>query len=155
MTEGPMYELAISRIFDAPRDLVYRAFVEPDQLAEWFGPVGFTVPRDCVEVEAKTGGYQRLVMVSDDDPAVRSPVSATFTEVIENELLVGEQRAEGIPGYEGPVTMVLRLEFHEEPGGRTRLELRQGPYPEPLEEDARAGWNSSFGKLDHLLARRR
>ncbi len=152
MTEEATYELAISRVFDAPRELVYRAFVDPDQLAQWFGPVGFVVPRDTVGVDARVGGYQRLVMVSADDPSFRSPVDATFTEVVENELLVGEQRAEGVPGMEGTLTMRLRLEFHDEPGGRTRLELRQGPYSRAVEADARQGWQSSFTKLDDLLA---
>jgi uncharacterized protein YndB with AHSA1/START domain len=152
MTTEPSYELAISRVFDAPRELVYQAFTDPDQLAQWFGPVGFVVPRDTVEVDARPGGYQRFVMVNADDPSQRSPVDATFTEVIENELLVGEQNLDGIPGFEGRGTMALRLEFHEEPGGKTRLELRQGPFSREMEEGSREGWGSSFGKLDDLLA---
>lgn len=152
MTEGTSYELSISRIFDAPRELVYQAFVDPDQLAQWFGPVGWVVPRDTVAVDARPGGYQRFVMVNAEDPSQRSPVDATFTEVIENELLVGEQSAEGIQGFEGIATMALRLEFHDEPGGKTRLELRQGPFSREMEAGSREGWNSSFGKLDDLLA---
>ncbi|HYK69097.1 MAG TPA: SRPBCC domain-containing protein [Streptosporangiaceae bacterium] len=155
MNAEPTYELEISRIFDAPRELVYQAFVDSDQIAQWFGPVGWVVPRDTVDVDARPGGYQRFVMVNADDPSQRSPVSATFTEVIENQLLVGEQSAEGIPGFEGIATMTLRLEFHDEPGGKTRLELRQGPFSRSLEEGSREGWNSSFGKLDDLLAARR
>jgi uncharacterized protein YndB with AHSA1/START domain len=149
-----MYELEISRIFNAPRELVYQAFTDPDQLAQWFGPVGWVVPRDTVDIDARPGGYQRFVMVNADDPSQRSPVSATFTEVVPNELLVGEQSVEGIPGFEGVATMTLRLEFHEEPGGKTRLELRQGPFTHQLEEGSREGWNSSFGKLDDLLTGR-
>jgi uncharacterized protein YndB with AHSA1/START domain len=155
VTEGTTHGLAISRVFDAPRELVYQAFVDPDQLAQWFGPVGFVVPRDTVAVDARVGGYQRFVMVSADDPSVRSPVDATFTEVVANELLVGEQRAEGIPGFEGVATMTLRVEFHDEPGGKTRLELRQGPFTEEMRAGSRDGWMSSFTKLDDLLARTR
>jgi uncharacterized protein YndB with AHSA1/START domain len=155
VTEATTYELAITRIFDAPRDVVYQAFVDPDQLAQWFGPVGFVVPRDTVAVDARVGGYQRFVMVSADDPSVRSPVDATFTEVVANELLVGEQRVEGIPGFEGVATMTLRLEFHGEPGDKTRLELRQGPFTSQMRADSREGWTSSFTKLDDLLQRTR
>jgi uncharacterized protein YndB with AHSA1/START domain len=155
VTAQTSYELAISRVFDAPRDLVYQAFVDPDQLAQWFGPVGFVVPRDTVAVDARVGGYQRLVMVSADDDSVRSPIDATLTEVVENELLVGEQRVEGIPGHAGVATMSLRLEFHDEPGGKTRLELRQGPFSQQLRADSQIGWMSSFTKLDDLLARTR
>jgi uncharacterized protein YndB with AHSA1/START domain len=152
MTEETMYELAITRVFDAPRELVYQAFVDPDQLAEWFGPVGFTVPRETVAIDARVGGYQRFVMSSVDDPSLRSPIDATFTEVAPNGLLVGEQEVIGIPGFEGVAKMTLRLEFHDEPGGKTRLELRQGPYSQRVEADARAGWMSSFTKLDSMLA---
>lgn len=154
MTAETSYELAMTRVFDAPRELVYQAFVDPDQIAQWFGPVGWSVPRDTVEVEARPGGVQRFVMVNADDPSQRSPVDATFTEVVENELLVGEERVEGIPGFEGTARMTIRLEFHDEPGGRTRLELRQGPFSREMEAGSREGWNSSFSKLDDLLAGR-
>jgi uncharacterized protein YndB with AHSA1/START domain len=143
-------DLVITRIFDAPRELVYRAFTDPDQLAAWFGPVGFSVPRDSVDVDAKVGGHQRFTMVNDADPAQASPVDATFVEVIENELLVGEEDTSGIPEFAG-ATMRMRLEFHDEPGGRTRLVLTQGPYQPEIIEVAREGWNSSFTKLDKLI----
>jgi len=150
MTQStPTKELVITRIFDAPRELVYRAFTDPDQIAQWFGPVGYSVPRDTVEIDVRVGGHQRFVMVSDDG-SMRSPVNATFTEVIENELLVGSERWEGIPG-QAAADMYLRLEFHEE-GGKTRLVLRQGPYTDEVEGLAREGWGSSFTKLDALLA---
>jgi uncharacterized protein YndB with AHSA1/START domain len=152
MTDQPStHELVITRIFDAPRDLVYRAFTDPDQLAQWFGPVGFTVPRDTVDIDAQVGGHQRFVMVSDENPSWTSPVDAQFTEVIENELLVGTQEVEGIPGTQGVVSMSLRLEFHDE-GGKTRLLLRQGPFTKEMEDGSRDGWLSSFTKLDTLLA---
>ncbi|MBO4208764.1 SRPBCC family protein [Micromonospora echinofusca] len=144
-------ELVITRVFDAPRELVYRAFTDPDQLAQWFGPVGFSVPRDTVDIDARVGGHQRFTMVSDHDPAMSSTVNATFTEVVENELLVGTETAEGVPGVAEGTVFSLRVEFHDE-DGRTRLVLRQGPYTAEMEGMARAGWLSSFGKLDTLLA---
>jgi uncharacterized protein YndB with AHSA1/START domain len=144
-------ELVITRLFDAPRELVYRAFVDPNQLAKWFGPVGFSVPRDTIDVDARVGGTFRLVMVSDADPNVKSPVNATFTEVIENELLVGSEDWEGVPGVQGFTRMHMRIELHDEQG-KTRLVLRQGPYTEAMEGDARVGWESSFTRLDALLA---
>jgi uncharacterized protein YndB with AHSA1/START domain len=146
-------ELTISRVFDAPPELVYRAFVDADQLGQWFGPVGYSVPFESVHSDAEPGGHQRLVMVNDDDPADRSTIDLTFTEVIENELLVGHQDVLGIPGTTGNVRFHLRLEFHAEPGGKTRLELRQGPFHGQLGTDAADGWESSFTKLDSLLRR--
>jgi uncharacterized protein YndB with AHSA1/START domain len=141
--------IEITRIFDAPRELVYRAFTDPDQLAQWFGPVGCWVPRDSIEVDARVGGHLRLVMTA---PDVRSPVGVTFTEVVENELLAGEIEAVGVPGVIGSLRVHLRLEFHDEGNGKTRLELRQGPFAAgQLGADTRSGWESSFTKLDALL----
>lgn len=146
MTEPAGFrELEITRYFDAPRELVYRAFVDPDQLARWFGPVGWSVPRETVDIDARPGGHQRFVMVSDADPAMRSPVDARFIEVVENGLLVGSGELQG-------VEMRTRLEFHDEPDGRTRLVLRQGPYTMEMEGRAQEGWVTSFTKLDALLA---
>jgi len=144
-------DLVITRIFDAPRDVVYRAFVDPDQLAAWFGPAGWSVPRDSVDIEAKVGGHQRMTMVNDADPTQTSPINATFVEVVENELLVGEEDISAMPELPGTV-MRMRIEFHDEPGGRTRLVLTQGPFQPEMAGPVRAGWTSSFGKLDGLLA---
>jgi uncharacterized protein YndB with AHSA1/START domain len=146
-----MTDLVITRIFDAPRPMVYRAFVDPDQLAAWFGPVGWSVPRDSVSVEAKPGGHQRFTMVNDADPTQSSPVDATFTEVIENELLVGEEDLSGMEAFDGD-TMRMRIEFSDEPDGKTRVVLTQGPYSDEWRSAANEGWNSSFTKLDALLA---
>jgi uncharacterized protein YndB with AHSA1/START domain len=148
-----MTDLVITRVFDAPRPMVYRAFVDPDQLAAWFGPVGWSVPRDSVSVEAKAGGHQRFTMVNDADPGQSSTVSATFVEVVENELLVGEEEVSGTDEVPGDgMRMRLRIEFHDEPGDRTRIVLTQGPYSPEWESGAREGWGSSFTKLDALLA---
>jgi uncharacterized protein YndB with AHSA1/START domain len=149
MTESPEQYLEITRVFDAPRELVYQAFVDPDQLAQWFGPVGYSVPRDTVDVDTRVGGHQRFVMVNDENPAERSDVNATFTEIVENELLVGSEEVQ-FPG-EPSVVMTLRLEFQDD-DGRTRLVLRQGPYTSVMEGNARVGWESSFTKLDKILS---
>jgi uncharacterized protein YndB with AHSA1/START domain len=146
-----MTDLSITRIFDAPRELVYRAFVDPGQLSQWFGPVGFSVPRDSVDVDARAGGHQRFTMVSDANPNDANRIDATFTEVVEDSVLDGYQDVEGIPGTEGIVRFQLRIELHDEPGGKTRLELRQGPYTPEFKAGAAEGWESSFTKLDALL----
>ncbi|SDS18058.1 SRPBCC family protein [Actinoplanes derwentensis] len=146
-----MTDLVITRIFDAPRHLVYRAFTDPDQLAAWFGPIGWTVPRDTVDMDVQVGGHQRFTMINDEDPSQTSPANGTYVEVIENELLVGEESVAHIPAF-GTDVMRLRLEFFDEDGGRTRLVLTQGPFPEQWASGAREGWGSSFTKLDKVLA---
>jgi uncharacterized protein YndB with AHSA1/START domain len=144
-------ELVITRIFDAPRELVYRAFVDPDQISQWFGPAGWSVPRDTVDIDARPGGHQRLTMVNDEDASQASPVNATFEEVVENELLVGYEIVKGFPGLPDGSRLYMRLEFHDEGGNKTRLVIRQGPFTQELADMTREGWNSSFPKLDTLL----
>jgi uncharacterized protein YndB with AHSA1/START domain len=147
VTQGE--EISVSRIFDAPRELVYRAFVDPDQLCLWFGPAGFSMPCETVQIDARTGGFQRFVLVSDADPSHRTPVDVALSEVVEDELLV----AHADIGTEGTGRIRLRLEFLDQGGGRTRLELRQDPSRGEICGDPEAAWESSFTRLDSLLRR--
>ncbi len=149
---GTSTELVITRVFDAPRELVYRAFTDPDQLAQWFGPVGWSVPRDSVEMDVRPGGKQRFTMVNDADPSMASPVDGVFLEVVENELLVGAEEWDPTGDPSQSERLTLRIEFADE-DGKTRLTIRQGPYTEEIMGQAREGWGSSFTKLDALLAR--
>ena len=146
-------ELVISRDFDAPRERLFRAFTDPDEIAEWFGPAGFTVPRETVELDPQPGGHQRFVMVKQDDPQLTSPVNARFLDVVENEALIGTEEFVGVPGVQQPTTMTLRIEFRDLGDGRTRLIIQQGPYAAAMESAAKDGWDSSFSKLDALLRR--
>jgi uncharacterized protein YndB with AHSA1/START domain len=146
-----MTEVSISRYFDAPPALVYRAFVDPAHLAQWFGPLVFHCPVETIEVDARPGGHWRITMVNNDNPEWNSPIDTTFVEVIENQLLVGYDIAKGFPGIEDGTKLTLSLEFIEE-GEGTRLELRQGPFPDPMSEMSSVGWGQSFHKLDGLLA---
>ena len=150
MTEQT-YQVAISRYFAAPPELVYRAFTDPEQLAQWFGPLAFHVPLDSVDVDARPGGHWRMSMVSHLDPAMQSPISVTFTEVVENQLLVGYELAENFPGVPDGTKFTMTVELHPE-GEGTRLELRQGPFPEEMKERATVGWQQALAKLDGLLA---
>jgi len=145
------YDVNISHYFNASPALVYRAFTDREQLAQWFGPLMFTVPIDTVDVDARVGGHWRMTMVGKDNPEWRSPVYATFTEVVENKLLVGYEVAKDFPGIEDGTRMTLSIEFIPE-GEGTRVELRQAPISEEMRELTEVGWGQSFHKLDALLA---
>lgn len=150
MTQPIDDKVRITRVFDAPRALVFQAFTDPDQVAQWFGPVGYSAPRDELVIEPRAGGRERIVMVRDDDPSERVQLESVYTQVVVTELVAGHSVGSG-PG-EGN----FRFEFHDEPGGKTRLELTVWPLAgEPLAEEERAGllegWESSFTKLDRLL----
>ncbi len=144
------YELTISRYFKAPPAAVYRAFTDPDQLAQWFGPLVFHTPRNSIDMDVRPGGHWKLTMVNNDNADWCSPVDSTFVEVVENQLLVGYQIAQGIPGMVDGTRMTLSLEFTAE-GDGTRLLLRQGPFPEQSRELSEVGWTQSLFKLDALL----
>lgn len=144
------YEVTISRYFDAPPAMVYQAFTQPGQLAQWFGPLMYHVPLDTVDLDVRPGGHMRLSMVNNDDKS-SAPVNSTFVEVVENQLLVGYELAQGFPGIADGTRLSLSLEFIPE-GEGTRLELRQGMFPEFMREMSETGWTQSLYKLDALLA---
>ena len=147
-------QLHIERVFDAPRELVWKAFTDPDEFAQWFGPVGYTVPRDSIELDLRVGGRMRFEMVPDsDDYPPGGWSSGTYDEVVENELLVTHEDIEGdMAEMFGTNRIEMRLEFHVE-DGKTRLVVHQGPFKDDFVGNADAGWKSSFTKLDTLLAR--
>ena len=144
------YEMTLSRHFDAPPELVYQAFTDPVQLAQWFAPLTFHVPQSTVELDVRTGGSWKLTMVSNDNPEWTSPVDATFTEVVENRLLVGYEIAHGFPGVEDGTTITLTIEFLPD-GDGTLLKLTQGPFPEQWRDMTAVGWGQSLHKLAALL----
>jgi len=140
----------IHRHFAAPRERVYQAFTDEDQLAVWFAPIGVLVLRDTVSVDATVGGHRRLTMATYSGTTSWS-FNTTFTEVIENQRLVGYENATGLSDFETPGPTAFSLEFIDEEGG-TRLELREGPYSIEMEVVVREFWLQSFTKLDTLLA---
>jgi len=146
-------EVYIERVFDAPRELVWKAFTDPDEIAKWFGPVGYSVPRESVEVDLRVGGHQRLTMVPDDPSYPPGGTSeGVFDEIVEPEVLVVHEDLEGeMAELFGAERIDLRIELHDEEG-KTRLVVRQGPYRDAFAGNREEGWKSSFTKLDALLA---
>ena len=97
MSQATSQQCVITRIFDAPRELVYRAFVDPDQLAQWWGPDGCWLSRETVESDVRVGGHQRFVMMVTGRPEIRVQNDITFSRVVENELLVADMLVSGAP----------------------------------------------------------
>ncbi|NHN54837.1 hypothetical protein G9U51_03440 [Calidifontibacter sp. DB0510] len=126
----------------APRRL-FRALVDPEELAAWFGPDTSTVPVESVTIDPRVGGQWSLTLVDKQDPSQTSPANATITAYEEGRLLEAEETTEG-------ETYRLRLEVRPETAGST-LVVSQGPLPDNEIEAARAGWQASFGKLDQLV----
>lgn len=152
MTTTTVPQLALTRIFNAPRARLYEAFTDPDRLAAWWGPIGNSLPRDEIEFDVRPGGYQRWTEVSAADPHIRVNIHLDLTQVVDGELLEGTMHVSGrLPrGFE-PFETSMRLEFHDEADGRTRLEVRQW-LPEHLVSPSEGGWLEAFTKLDTTLA---
>lgn len=83
-SESSKYDLVMTRVFDAPRELVFKAWTETEHVTAWWGPKGFTNPR-C-EVDARVGGIMRIDMRAPD--GVVYPMSAVFQEIAEPSRLV-------------------------------------------------------------------
>ncbi len=115
------------------------------------GPIGNSLPRDEIEFDVRPGGYQRWTEVNAAVPGLRVHIHVDLTDVADGELLegvmhVGGRLQEGIEPFETR----LRVEFHDEADGRTRLEIRQW-LPEHLAHPSEAGWLQAFTKLDATL----
>jgi len=152
MTTTAAPQLTLTRIFNAPRSIVYRAFTDPDQFATWWGPFGNSIPRDQIDFDVRPGGHMQWHEFFVDDPEVWSDGRIDLTEVIDGELLDGHMRIAGsLPGGYEPFETRMRVEFHDEPDGRTRLLVSQWlreDYVAPTEN----GWGEAFAKLDATLA---
>jgi uncharacterized protein YndB with AHSA1/START domain len=134
-------QVVITRIFDAPRELVFRAWTEPAQVAKWFGPDGFDIPTDSVVIDLRVGGRFELRMVR-SEMGFEMALGYEILELVEPELLVLHHEAKPELGI--PNATVTRVELHDE-NGKTRMVLTDGPYTESAH--AETGWVQAFDKL--------
>jgi len=138
-------QILITRVFDAPRETVFRAWTEPEHVAQWFGPEGFETPRERVEIELRVGGRFELTMVQKDGGG-EFPLHYEIVELDPPRLLV--LRSEPIPQVGIHEATLTRIELHDH-GDKTRMSLSDGPYADGTH--AEAGWHGAFAKLEALL----
>jgi uncharacterized protein YndB with AHSA1/START domain len=137
----------IVRTIEAPREEVFRAWTDPEQLRRWWGPGEFTCPE--AEVDLRPGGTYRLVMQpTAGDPFV---LGGTFREVEAPERLVYTWRWETGPAADGSESLV-RVEFHDR-GDTTELVLVHSGFP-PGHGPApyQMGWEGGLVKLEALMS---
>jgi len=143
--------VALTRVFDAPRVLVWQAWTDPVMLAQWFGPRGFTA--SVPELNVRVGGALRIVMHGPDGNDY--PMKGVFREVVAPERLVFSNIAidkDGNHLLEGETTVTLT-----ESGGKTTLTLQTYavglvPYARSMLAGMEAGWTQSIDKLEALVA---
>ena len=141
-------DLFLTRAFDAPREVVWRFFTEPELLALWFGPNEVHVDPASVVIELRVGGRWDLDMV-DNASGERYPVRSTLVAVTPPEYLEGELSA--VDGSGPQNELRLRIWLHDH-GPKTRLTLHQGPCSPEFRDMTGAGWEASFVKIDALVA---
>lgn len=145
-------EVAFTRLLHAPRDLVFRMWVEPESMAQWWGPKGFTNP--ACELDARPGGAIRIVMRGPDGTDhsmkgvfrdVRAPERLVFTAIPVDE--AGNELLEALTA----VTF-------GEAGGGTKLTVRASGVARVARasrmlDGMEEGWSQSLDRLEALVAR--
>jgi uncharacterized protein YndB with AHSA1/START domain len=124
--------IEITRIYDAPRDKVWRAWTRPEELARWWGKRGWTAQPDTIVMDVRPGGAFRVVTVHDEDG--REMVNeGVYRAVVEPERLeFGEST----------------VTFTDLGDGRTRMDFRTAAR---MDETAVGGFNSALDRLEEQL----
>jgi uncharacterized protein YndB with AHSA1/START domain len=148
-SEPGTLEIVVTREFDAPRDLVFRAFTEPDLLAQWLGPRAYEMKVD--RFEARDGGSWRYI--HRDDKGNEFAFHGVFHGDPSPDGFVQTFEFEGYPGH-----VQMDTARFEEVGGRTVLHI-QSVFQSVADRDGmvssgmEVGLREGFEKLDELLTR--
>jgi uncharacterized protein YndB with AHSA1/START domain len=155
---GTAQDLVITRAFAAPRELVWRAWSEPEHFKAWFGPKGYTIP-SC-DIDFRVGGRLLFAMRGPDGQDIWC--TGTYLEIEPMERIVfsdsfADEQGNIVPashyGMNGdiPLEMMVTVTF-EEAAGKTIMTMRHAGLPTPDAEGANEGWSQSFNKLAAHLA---
>jgi uncharacterized protein YndB with AHSA1/START domain len=151
-------DLIITRIFDAPRELVWKAWTVPELAMRWWGPEGFTAP--VIKIDLRVGGKYLYAMRSPDGKDFWS--TGVYREFVPPEKIVAtdsfaDEKGNIVPashyGMTGdwPTELLATMTF-EDQKGKTKFTLRhEGLPPGEMIDSAKAGWNGSFDKLEKVL----
>jgi len=154
LSQNPMEaELEITRVFDAPRELVYQAWTEPEHMTQWWGPGVFT--NHSCELDVRPGGAWQIVMRSPDGTDFRC--EGIYSEVVKAERLVFTNDAISHTGellLKGLTTVTFA-----EHGNKTKLTLHTRavghvPFAPQMLRGMEPGWNQSLDSLAAFLTRR-
>ena len=150
------HELHITRVFDAPRELVWKVWTDPEHMKHWCGPRQFTA--NHIENDRRPGGRWRLCLHSDGfdtgDGVLRKLdlcQGGVNREVVEPERIVYTFKWEENPGLLSNVETVVTVTF-EENDGKTTMNFHQAFFVTSGDRDGHMrGWNSCFDKLEDYL----
>lgn len=142
-------DLIITRTFDAKPENVFKAWVDPKQVAKWYGPEGFT--NDVHEFDAREGGAYRLTMKGPDGSS--HPLRGVFKTIQKPTKLVftwAWDEGSGPASMEGET--LVSVEF-KAVGDKTEMTMTHAGFAdEKAKEMHSMGWSSSFAKLEKLFS---
>jgi uncharacterized protein YndB with AHSA1/START domain len=157
-------DFVISRVFDAPRDLLWKAFTEPERMRHWWGPKGFKVIAS--KMDLRVGGTYHYGLESPDGKPMWGKF--VYREITPPERLVfissfsdengGVTRHPMAPNW--PLEMLSTFTFEEQPGGKTKFTVRWAPYNATEEEtqvfeagrdSMTQGWSGTMEQLAAYL----
>ena len=151
-TKKTIKERTLTRIFNAPREVVFNAWADPKLLPQWWGPKGFTNP--VCEFDVKNGGNIYIEMKAPDGQVY--PMDGNFTEVINPERIVFNCGALDKNGKR--MFYIVNTIIFEEEGNKTRLTVHasvSNAKPEAKQhlDGMNEGWSQSLVRLEELIAR--
>jgi uncharacterized protein YndB with AHSA1/START domain len=144
--------LVLTRVLDAPRALVWQAWIDPAHMAQWWGPKHFTNP--VCEMDVRPGGIMRIDMRAPDGTVY--PMDGVFHEIVEPERLVFTAIARD---HAGNVMLVSHTAVSLVAlGGKTELTVQAhavglAPTAPQMLAGMEAGWTQSLEKLAEHVAR--
>ena len=146
-------ELVLTRLINAPREKVYRAWTDPELLKQWFAPKPYTTP--IVEIDVRAGGSAYFVMRGPDGKDL--PNRGVYLEVVPNEKLVSTDAyvAAWEPSEKPFMTLILTF---EDEGGKTRYTARVRHWSVADREahekmGFHEGWGLCTDQLEALVAK--
>ena len=140
---SPVGELIYTRVFDAPRELVFRCMIEREHLTHFWGPAGVSTPLAGITVDARPGGAFEAVMVNDTDGTAYR-MRSVYVEITEPERLIWTDPDNGV---------MTTSTFVDLDGSRTQLTIRQTNVPDAFRSpEARAGFSTSLDRFAAHLA---
>ncbi len=139
-------ELVITRVFDAPRRLVFKVWTAPEHLARWWGPKGFTTLSCAMDVRPGGAWFRRMRSPEGSEHIKRG----IYREIVAPERLVFTYADEDAEGRLGPET-VVEVTF-EEQGSKTKLTLHQAGFETVSARDGHyGGWTSCMDRFAEYL----
>lgn len=161
-------EFVISRVFDAPRDLLWRCFTEPERMSQWWGPKGVKLVKS--QMDFRVGGTYHYGMQNPDGQLMWGRMIYREISPLERIVFINSFSDEtgGLGRHplapQWPLQMLSIFTFEDAPGGKTKFTVHWSPYEATAEEQAvfdaghdsmTMGWSGTLERLEAYLVKQK